>query len=275
VRRLLIRPGAIGDCILSLPALQFLKTDYTEVWISTPIVPLVQFADRVHSTASTGLDLVGIDQVEIATSLQQRLQSFDSIVSWYGTNRVQFRETLLGLGLPCEFHPALPPGACFGHAADFFAHQVGAPSGLVSQIALTPSQPRGTIAVHPLSGSARKNWPLQCFAELAEQLPYQVEWIVGPEETLPQSLQPVRLANLLELAQWLSGARLYIGNDSGITHLAAAAGVPTLALFGETNPTIWAPRGPLVRVLNHTPLERLSVQAVLAAVNELRNELSA
>jgi ADP-heptose:LPS heptosyltransferase len=272
VRRLLIRPGAIGDCILSLPALRHLKAEYTEVWISSPVIQLVQFADRVQSIASTGLDLVGIDGLEIASPLRQQLQSFDSIVSWYGTNRLEFREALASLGVPCEFHPALPPVGYPGHATDFFARQVGADDGFVSQIALTPSQPRGTTVIQPFSGSARKNWPLHCFAELAEQLPYKVEWTIGPEETLPQYLQPVHFTNLLELARWLSGAWLYIGNDSGITHLAAANGVPTLALFGETDPTIWAPRGPLVRVLNHTPLEHLSIPVVLAAAKEILNE---
>jgi ADP-heptose:LPS heptosyltransferase len=51
------------------------------------------------------------------------------------------------------------------------------------------------------------------------------------------------------LARWLARARLYAGNDSGITHLAAAVGTPVLALFGPTNPEVWAPRGPNVRVV--------------------------
>jgi len=58
----------------------------------------------------------------------------------------------------------------------------------------------------------------------------------------------VRLDNLYELACWLARARLYIGNDSGITHLAAAVATPVLALFGPTDPSVWAPRGPNVRI---------------------------
>jgi len=57
-----------------------------------------------------------------------------------------------------------------------------------------------------------------------------------------------RIDDLYELAQWLAGARLYIGNDSGVTHLAAAVGIPVLALFGPTDPAVWAPRGANVRV---------------------------
>lgn len=263
MRRLLIRPGAIGDCILSFPALEYLTTEETEIWISTPLVPLVSFAKRTHSIASTGLDLVGIEDVDMSSGLQDRLRSFEEIVSWYGTNRPLFREALDGLGVPCTFHPALPPADSVTHATDFFARQVGAPQGFVSQIAVPPAEPRGTVVIHPFSGSARKNWPLPLFKDLAARLPYPVEWTAGPEEDLPGA---VRFANLAELARWLSGASLYIGNDAGITHLAAAVGTPTVALFGETEPRVWAPRGSHVRVLRCNPLAGLDVDAVLAAI---------
>jgi len=62
----------------------------------------------------------------------------------------------------------------------------------------------------------------------------------------------VHIHNLYELACWLGRARLYVGNDSGITHLAAAAGAPVLALFGPTDPSVWVPRGPNVRVARWT-----------------------
>src|SRR5262249_15020135 len=66
-----------------------------------------------------------------------------------------------------------------------------------------------------------------------------VRWTAGPEEPLEGA---VRYDNLYDLACWLSGARLYIGNDSGITHLAAAAGVPVIAIFLTTDPQVWGPR---------------------------------
>lgn len=270
MRRLLIRPGAIGDCILSLPVLQYLTASYTEVWISTPAVPLVQFADQVAAIASTGLDLVGVGDLEMPASLRKRLESFDSIISWYGSNRPPLQAVLQSLKVPCEFHPALPPSNYSDHATDFFARQVGAPDGLLPQI-ICGSPQRETIIVHPYSGSARKNWPLRSFIELASQLPYPVEWSVGPEEELPAELKPMRFASLIDLAARISGARLYIGNDSGITHLAAAAGTPTLALFGPTNPDVWAPRGTNVTVLRNTSLAELSVQAVLETANRLLN----
>src|SRR5215469_5954355 len=106
MRRLVIRPGAIGDFIVSLPALEALGTDYLEVWTAGPNVSLVQFADRVRSIASTGLDLLGIGEPQ--PNLREELGKFDSIVSWYGSNRPEFRDLVHGLGLPFRFHAALP-----------------------------------------------------------------------------------------------------------------------------------------------------------------------
>jgi heptosyltransferase-3 len=74
-----------------------------------------------------------------------------------------------------------------------------------------------------------------------------VHWCAGEDD--PPLNGAVRIDNLYELACWLARGRLYIGNDSGITHLAAAAGTPVLAIFGPTDPEIWAPRGPHVRVV--------------------------
>ncbi len=267
MRRLLIRPGAIGDCILSLPALQHVRADYTEVWIPSPVVPLVTFADAVRPLASTGLDLAGVGDLQMPARLIDQLKSFDSIVSWYGANRPEFREALLGLGVPCEFHAALPPVTHSGHATDFFANQVGAPEGLIPQIEIAPAPARASVVIHPFSGSARKNWPLHLYQELADRLACPVEWSAGPEEELSGA---VRFRSLGDLAVWLGGARLYIGNDSGITHLAAALGVKTIALFGSSSPETWGPRGENVTVLRCNPIEELEVQAVLGAL-ELSN----
>ena len=266
MRRLLIRPGAIGDCILALPALEYLKAEYTEVWAPSPVVPLIRFANAVQAIAATGLDLVGVGDLKTPAALRTKLQSFDSVVSWYGANRAEFREALLKLGLPCEFHQALPPAGFAGHATDFFAQQVGAPPGLMPHIAVQPSRPRASVVIHPFSGSQRKNWLLACFRELARRVPREIEWTAGPAEELAGA---VRFADLAELAQWMAGADLYIGNDSGITHLAAACGLPTLALFGPASPRTWAPRGANVTVLYADAFDDLSVETVLKAANRL------
>ena len=60
MRRLLIRPGGIGDCLTCFPVMALLRAEYTEVWVPSPVVPLVQFADRVRAISSTEIDLLGI-----------------------------------------------------------------------------------------------------------------------------------------------------------------------------------------------------------------------
>ena len=90
------------------------------------------------------------------------------------------------------------------------------------------------------------------------ELASRVAWIAGPEEQLEGAL---RFDNLAELAAWLAGARLYIGNDSGISHLAAAV-TSSIVLFGPTDPAIWAPRGRHVRWIRHQPIGEMPVEAV-------------
>ncbi len=117
--------------------------------------------------------------------------------------------------------------------------------------------------IHPFSGSARKNWPLERFRELAERLAMPVRWCAGPEESLDGA---VRFEDLYELACWLASARIYIGNDSGITHLAAAVGTPVVAIFGPTDPEVWAPRGERVAVVSGE-LAEITVDAIDTSVN--------
>jgi heptosyltransferase III len=257
MRRLLIRPGAIGDCILSIPALEHLQAGYTEIWCPRAVVPLIQFGQCVRPLSSTGLDLAGV--TEAPASLWERLASFDSIVSWYGSNRAEFAQEVARRRLPFEFLRALPPIDFTGHATDFYSSQVGAAAGLRSIIRLAQPESRDTIVIQPFSGSARKNWPLSFFFELASLLPLPVEWTAGPEEKLEGA---TRFDDLGELGSWMSGARLYIGNDSGITHLAAAVGMSTLALFGPHSTRTWVPRGPNVTVLQTDNLERLRPEEV-------------
>ena len=125
------------------------------------------------------------------------------------------------------------------------------------------------VAIHPGSGNLSKNWPLERFKELAVELQRKGErvvWITGPAEE-DVSLDPRdevwRDLPLAILCANLSRSRLYVGNDSGITHLAAAAGAPTLALFCASDPRIWTPRGGLVRTLHGAEPSSIPLSAVL------------
>jgi heptosyltransferase III len=255
----LIRPGAIGDCILSLPALECLKTDYTEVWVPSSVIPLIRFADCVRSIASTGLDLMGLPDTQPPAHLLDRLRSFDSIISWYGSNRAEFRSQVRELRLPFEFFPALPVAGESIHAADFFLRQAGCEGTAVPRIKCPSAGKSDFVVIHPFSGSPGKNWPLDRYRELARCLKTPVQWCAGPEEQLENA---VRIPNLYDLACWLSTARLYIGNDSGITHLAAAAGTPVVAIFGPTDPRVWAPRAENVQIITGV-LEQISVEEIV------------
>jgi ADP-heptose:LPS heptosyltransferase len=237
---LLIRPGAIGDFIVSLPAMEALRADYTEVWCAEQNVPLARFADRARSIGSAGLDRLGLLP---ADDVVARLREFDSIVSWYGSARGEFVELVRELELPVQFLKALPLGS--GHAVDFYnAHAVALGASRPSRFPVIPcpAVARTFAAIHPFASSPAKRAPMGRFeaiaARLGEKMP--VHWLCGPEETLPNA---VRIANLYELACWLRGARVFVGNDSGISHLAAAVGTPVLSLFSASDARVWSARG--------------------------------
>ena len=233
--RLLIRPGAIGDIILSLPALEAARADYTEVWAPRPMLPLIRFADRTRAIADTGIDLVGV----VEGARVPELENFDSIYSWYGTNRPEFRDAVRHL--PFTFFPALPP-----------------PTECIPRIPVPPAPKQNFAVIHPFASGLSKRWPIETFREVAAGLTIPVKWCTGPEEPLDGA---TRIDDLYDLACWLSIARAYIGNDSGIAHLAAAVGTPVVSIFLATDPKIWAPRGPHVIVLQNPTVDQV-VKAV-------------
>jgi glycosyl transferase family 9 (putative heptosyltransferase) len=165
----------------------------------------------------------------------------------------------LGLEAPADLEPMLPTPAEAGAARDLLARL-----------------PEGFLAVHPGSGSPRKNWPGERFAAVLDSRAPQRPWLLveGPADAdaaAPLAQRPgavvARGLGVRALGAVLAGAGLFIGHDSGVSHLAAAWGAPTLALFGPTDPAIWAPVGPRVRVLRapRGQMEALTVDAVLSA----------
>jgi heptosyltransferase-3 len=241
--------------------MEALEADYVEIWAASPNLPLARFANKTRSIASTGLDMLEFDP---AHRVMQELQGFDSIISWYGTNHPEFRQAVQSL--PFQFFTAIPPDDCHMHAAGFFMSQVGGDLAAPANPRIVcPRANAGFAVIHPFSASPKKCWPLERYRSLARLLePHMpVRWCAGPEDALPDAL---RIDDLYSLACWLATARVYIGNDSGITHLAAAVGTPVVALFGPTDPRIWAPRGPHVRVIAKSKLDDITVDEVLAVV---------
>ena len=128
---------------------------------------------------------------------------------------------------------------------------------------LSPEERSKVIILHPGSGSRKKVWPLRnvldLFRHLQTQLGGKFLIVLGPAEgrevqqafeglTSPYLILAKGLP-LVQLASVMKGCRLFIGNDSGISHMAVALGLPTLAIFGPTDPRVWSPRGEKVEIV--------------------------
>jgi ADP-heptose:LPS heptosyltransferase len=124
------------------------------------------------------------------------------------------------------------------------------------------TRPGPLVALHPGSGGRHKCWPPDRYGRLCDRLTamgYTPVLTAGPaDEGVIQAVmagasaaRPVVVdqAPLTHLAGLLTRCRAMMGNDSGITHLAAAVGIPTIALFGPTDPAVWGPRGKTVRIV--------------------------
>ena len=135
------------------------------------------------------------------------------------------------------------------------------------------------VVIHPGSGSRSKNWPIGRFIEVAERLEggSPIAWVIGPAEEESGTAAAIARAiptapvwrnlPLPVLAERLASARLFVGNDSGVAHLAAAVGCAVLVLFGASDPVVWAPRGRTVTVVGDGAcgMEAIGVEEVLAA----------
>ncbi len=129
---------------------------------------------------------------------------------------------------------------------------------------VTPEERSKAIVLHPGSGSRKKAWPLDRFSRLAralqDRLGSKMLVVLGPAEGPdvrkafegPGPGAPVlaKGLTLLQLASVMEGCGFFVGNDSGISHMAAALRLPTLAIFGPTDQRVWSPRGEETFVLS-------------------------
>lgn len=136
----------------------------------------------------------------------------------------------------------------------------------------------GATVIHSGSGSPRKNWPVERFVELGHALKregHRVLWVRGPAEArFEEDVSAFDLTDeptLAALSATLSQATLFVGNDSGVSHLAAAVGAPTLAIYGPTSDAVWRPDGARVATLRSPSgeLSAVQVESVLAACRDL------
>jgi Glycosyltransferase family 9 (heptosyltransferase) len=144
------------------------------------------------------------------------------------------------------------------HCARYLLESIGADDLDAHALAITPIASE-EVLVHPGSGSPRKNWPPGLFATVIKELASPVRLIVGEadalaasavEQCLGRRLPRLEHPPLEELAARLAGCRAYLGNDSGVSHLAGLAGARSVVLFGPTPEAVWRPLGPRVSVMH-------------------------
>lgn len=302
-RILVIRGGAIGDFILTLPAIRLLReafpSAHLEILGYKHIIALAEgrtYADATRSIEYGAMAGFFVPGAELAPELADYFASFQQIVSYLydpsgffegnlrraGAKNIlrafstiddsehaarQLARPLQLLALYLDDHAATIHPSPGDHAlADRFLHGAKRP----------------LIAVHPGSGSVRKNWAVEKWSAVAAALrkrePEPQFVLVGGEADEAQlagfaqgspgvPLLVARHLPLTHLAAVLQRSQLFLGHDSGISHLAAAVGAPSLLLFGPTDPAIWAPANSRTTVLEapEGDLSRLDVARVVAA----------
>ncbi len=299
---LVIRGGAIGDFILTLPAIAALRRQFPGASLEVLGYPhIVQLAvaaglvDRAMPIEARSLAGFFARGGELSEELADYFSEFDLIVSYLydpdlifqtnvrlcscaqfiaGPHRPDEREALHATKV---YLKPLERLAIFDADAVPELRIARAPS-LVQPVSDLPDDPTtATVALHPGSGSSRKNWPEAQWVQLLEWLVHRTRsnlLLVGGEaegerlQRLAAALPPTRtrvaqnlpLANLASLLAACAG---FVGHDSGISHLAAALGVPTLVLWGDTVEAVWRPPNEKAIVLRWPAgLEQLPVAKV-------------
>ncbi len=257
---LVIHTGAIGDFILACPSIRALAQDGP--------VDVLGRLDRVRLAVAGGIarraydmTLAGFESLfsEPKAELRAFLAAYDRIVVWMKDDGL-IRRRVSDIGVrDVRIHPGLPPEDWGDNASQYYLDSLGLGADPIPRLNIPASPEPHDVILHPGSGSIRKNWPLDRYHALAELLRArgrEVHWCMGPAEddggvaTSLRGDRLLRVDSLVDLGGILRSARAYAGNDSGITHLAAAVGCPTVAIFGPTDPRVWAPRGTRVKIFN-------------------------
>jgi heptosyltransferase-3 len=292
----ILRGGALGDIVLTLPILGALR-DYYPGCVITLVAPFPQanlaasgYADRVLDLNSAKFVGLFSPDAVIAEVARQDLTA-DLILSYLSDPAGVVRSRLMAHQRPATKFVQGPFKLDLERrpATEQLAQPLralGVPLvDLIPRLASASPKPRlDRLVIHPGSGSPKKNWPPRYWVELLAKLMPAFDEVIlvsGEADTeVTRSLVPMLPPNKLQLfadrSLWdlageLSRAALFIGHDSGVTHLAAAAGIRTVALFGPTDPMIWAPLGDHVTVIRSPDgtMPGLSVETVLHTVEHL------
>jgi heptosyltransferase-3 len=297
-RILVIRGGAIGDFILTLPAIAALRKQFPETHIEVlgypNVASLAKFSgdvDEVRPIEARPLAGFFARHGTLDPGLCEHFATFNIMVSYLYDPDQLFQENIARCS-KAQFivGPHRPNESAGVHATDVYLKPLerlaifdADPVPRIAGIAAGAGH-GGLLAIHPGSGSEKKNWPEERWETLLRSVAVKTSWrvlLVGGEaetERLQRlaSVMPVdRLSVALhqplpELAQRLARCAAFAGHDSGITHLAAAIGLRGVALWGETRPDIWRPRSDQFTLLRHSAgLQAIEPREVFDALSPL------
>lgn len=302
---LIIRPGAIGDNLLTFPVIQALRAQSNNPHITfvgnSAVLPLAldaHIAEDVSDYNSRQWSELFSTTGIRSPALQVLLQRIDVAICWLRDPEHTIEHNLRSLGIQRVIvAPGRPSPDERIHIVDYLAHTLNLPHPIPFSPLLPPCDCKGAvhyptslpmlqpIAIHPGSGGAHKCWPGAHFASLITALwqrDIPILLLAGPADSerlaellsqLPSPPSPPLLLTLVDaplrtVAQQLLHCQGYIGNDSGITHLAALLATPTIVLFGPSDPAIWRPYGSTTRVLYEPVLTNLRPDTVLYTIEK-------
>jgi heptosyltransferase-3 len=284
-RILVIRGGAIGDFILTLPAIKLLRENFPDAHIEIlgyrHIVAVAEgrfYAEGARSIEYGPMAGFFVPNSVLDPALVEYFASFQQVISYLFDPDGFFEGNLRRAGVR-NFLPAYQKIDDSEHASLQLArplqrlalfledHAATVYPSLADRQCVAPlfsDAEAPVIALHPGSGSPRKNWPVEHWIALGQWIfahyPAARLLLVGGEADGPQvsALSEAfrgKLAftahdlELPKLAAFLERCAVFLGHDSGISHLAAAVGTRCILLFGPTDPAIWAPANPDVKVI--------------------------
>ncbi len=302
VRRVLvIFPGALGDFVCVMPAVEAIAARHRgasiELMARAELARLAAGRTAVargYSIDAPQVSALFSESSAASPEAREFFARYERIYSFFASNDARFR---IGLGAATDgevsFHPFRPidDGLRDPHIAAAYLRSIGevdAPMhprieptfddlrAASEAIAGSRCDPSNLIAIFPGSGSPAKNWPLKKFAMLARMLSekWSVVFILGPAESAMEQtireydlpvLKDLNLGTVAGIARLTSG---FVGVDSGASHLAAAADAPGVVIFGPTDPARWRPLGRIV-VLGPGEIDSIEPDQVAAAVNKI------
>jgi len=284
---LIIHSGGIGDLLLALPAMRIFRQAFPHSILELlgrperlAIVSHDLQVSSIHSIDQGGMAYFYLEGVPLPPGLVTFFSSFRAVLIFGKAGGEILADNVRRVGVSrVIFIPSFPPEDLKVPVSDYLVkslkeatiggERIFSPLRLPEASLVAGRDFRAEhelkegdriVAIHPGSGSPVKNWNPKNFAQVADWASEssKVLLIVGPaEDEVEEVKRAMKKANpiiverpsLVQLAGVLKSCTAYVGNDSGITHLAATLGVPTIAIFGPTDPTVWGPRGSQVTVI--------------------------